>query len=219
MTNRQNISSAKTRNQPGSLAFIDDAGDPGFKFSDGSTRYFVIASVIFESQTQAATVSDAIRQYKVNKNWSKKFELKFNKLRKDFVMEVLEAVIPHDFRIRAIVVDKTKVINHQMRSKPDAFFNYVVKEVLARNNSLINAKVRLDGEAGKEYKRRTVAYFRKKINKVSYKIADFDYEDSKGNNLIQLADLIAGSIYRSKQTDLTDYSHYLEALKPHIDEI
>ncbi len=30
------------------LVFIDDSGDPGFKFEKGSSKYFVIALVIFK---------------------------------------------------------------------------------------------------------------------------------------------------------------------------
>jgi hypothetical protein len=31
------------------LCFLDDAGDPGFKFDRGSTRYFVIGCVITDA--------------------------------------------------------------------------------------------------------------------------------------------------------------------------
>ncbi|MDR1088429.1 MAG: DUF3800 domain-containing protein [Coriobacteriales bacterium] len=64
-----------------------------------------------------------------------------------------------------------------------------------------------------------MAYFRKKVNRDSYKIAKFDYADSKENNLIQLADLVVGSIYRSKQTQLKDCKRYLDILSCRLDEL
>jgi formyltetrahydrofolate synthetase len=219
MKNRTSEHNPKAGSHSGNLAFLDDAGDPGFKFGAGSSRYFAVASVVFADSSQAAAVSNAIRQFKINKGWSKKYELKFHDLRKDHVAEILKAVCSLDFRIRGIVVDKTLVTNHQMRTRPEAFYNYIVKEVLARDSQLTNAKVWLDGKAGKEYKQRTIAYFRKKVNRESYKIADFDYADSKENNLIQLADLVVGSIYRSKQINLKDYKRYLDILTCRLDEL
>jgi hypothetical protein len=213
------ISKPTTNVKPDKLALIDDAGDPGFKFERGSVRFFVIACIVFDDLSQAEAVAEVLRQFKTDRSWSIDYELKFNKLRKDIVKEVLEAVCPFEFRIRAIVVDKLRVVNHEMRSKPGAFYNYVVKEVLARDDALENTKVRLDGKAGKKYKRQTIAYFRKAVNKRDYKIADFDYADSKKTDLVQLADLVAGSIYRSMQTDMTDHADYLKILKPRVDEI
>jgi hypothetical protein len=201
------------------LAVIDDAGDPGFKFERGSSQFFVIACIVFDNLAEAEMVANALRCFKAERNWSIAYELKFNTLRKDMIKELLSAVLSYNFRIRSIVVDKPTVKNHEMRSKPGAFYNYVVKEVLARDDTLYNAKVRLDGKAGRKYKRQAVAYFRKAVNKQDYKIADFDFADSKKTDLIQLADLVVGSIYRSKQTSLTDCDDYLAILRPKVDEV
>jgi hypothetical protein len=219
MKNPNETSKQTTSVKPDKLALIDDAGDPGFKFERGSVRFFVIACVVFDDLSQAEATAETLRRFKTNRSWSIDYEFKFNKLRKDIVREVLRTVCSFEFRIRAIVVDKSAVINHEMRSKPGAFYNYVVKEVLARDDALENARVRLDGKAGKKYKRQTIAYFRKAVNRQNYKIADFDYADSKKTDLVQLADLVAGSIYRSMQTDMTDHTDYLEILRPRIDEI
>jgi hypothetical protein len=193
------------QNKFGSLAFIDDAGDPGFKFADGSSRHFVIACVVFEDFKQAEAVSGTMRQFRTDRSWNQRYELKFHNLRKDLVREILKEVCRFDFRIRAIAVDKPTVMNHEMRTKPDNFYNYIIKEVLARDEALMNAKIRLDGEQGREYKRQAIAYFRKEVNRGGRKIADFDYADSRGNNLIQLADLVAGSIYRPFLNPLTAF--------------
>lgn len=39
------------------IIFIDDSGDPGFKFNRGSSRYFVIACIIFNSKISAEYTS------------------------------------------------------------------------------------------------------------------------------------------------------------------
>ena len=55
----------------------------------------------------------------------------------------------------------------------------------------------------------------------SSKISKVKFVDSKTDNLIQLADLVAGSILRSTQPDKTDSGDYLDILKKHnkIDDI
>ena len=35
------------------LVFIDKSGDPGFKIEQGSSRYFVVALVLFEDNAEA----------------------------------------------------------------------------------------------------------------------------------------------------------------------
>lgn len=42
------------------LIFMDEAGDTGFNFQGGSSRYFVVTIVIFDDPTQAGRVDDAI---------------------------------------------------------------------------------------------------------------------------------------------------------------
>jgi hypothetical protein len=201
------------------LVFIDDAGDPGFKFSRASSRYFVIACVIFDENTHAEATAERIRQFRAEKGWNKYHELKFYTMRKDVIKEVLAILTTCQFRIRAIVVDKYAVESHELKSKPNSFYNFIIKEVLARDNSLESAKVRIDGRAGKDYRRQAVAYFRRAVNQNSRKIADLKFAESHLNDLIQVADLVAGSIYRSRLEHKTDQLDYINILKPRIDEV
>lgn len=90
---------------------------------------------------------------------------------------------------------------------------------MARDESLTAASVKLDGEAGRQYKQQAVAYFRREVNQDGQKIAKFAFVDSSKNDLIQLADLVAGAIYRSRLAEKTDREEYITILKPRIEEI
>ena len=46
------------------LIFIDDSGDPGFKFDRGSSGYFIIAMVVFDDESEAERVAAAIKKLK-----------------------------------------------------------------------------------------------------------------------------------------------------------
>jgi hypothetical protein len=201
------------------LVFIDDAGDPGFKFARASSRFFVIACVIFDKNSDAEAASERIRQFRADRGWNEYHELKFHTMRNDVIKEFLLAISSCKFGIRAIVVDKQLIQSHQLRSRQSSFYNYVIKEALARNESLRAASVKLDGKAGRQYKQQAEAYFRREVNDGTRKIAKFAFVDSSRNDLIQLADLVAGSIYRSRQEGKTDRDDYVSILRPRIEEV
>ncbi len=201
------------------LIFIDDSGDPGFKLNKGSSKFFVIACVIFEDNLVAEEVALMMKKYRRELGWQDYREFKFNKTRKDYVKEVLRRVSKYSFTVRAILVDKEKIYSNELRNKQDSFYNYVIKEVLSKIPNLNQTKVYLDGHSGRQYKKMALSYFKKQINVDSKRISKFQFVDSKTNNLIQLADLVAGSIYRSCQLDKTDRDDYLKIIEAKIDNI
>lgn len=201
------------------LVFVDDAGDPGFKLDRGSSNFFVIACVIFDKSIVAEEVSQIMKKHRLDARLSSANEYKFSKTKKSIIKDLLNKVKDCDFRIRAICVDKSLVRSHELRNKPNSFYNYVIKEVLSNTPDLEAASVRLDGHADREYRRTAVAYFRKQVNLHEHKISDFKFYDSQKNELIQLADLVAGSILRTTQTDRTDCNDYYEIIKERVEDL
>lgn len=201
------------------LVFIDDSGDPGFKLNAGSSSHFVIACVIFDDNLDAEEVSLIIKKYRRELGWPDHREFKFNKTNKDIVAELLQRVANSNFRIRAICMDKSIIHSPALRNKQESFYNYTIKEVLSKTNDLNEADVRLDGHAGREYKRSATAYLKREINSSSTKISRVKFVDSHKDSLIQLADLAAGSIMRSFQTNKSDSHRYREILKKRIEDV
>jgi len=198
---------------------IDEAGDPGFKFARASSRFFVVACVIFDDDADAKAAVERIRLFRTERGWSQHHELKFHTMRRDLVKEFLRVMVEFKFRVRAVVVDKQRVQSHQLRTKPAAFYNFIVKEMLTRDESLSAAQVKLDGEAGRSHKRHMVSYFRREVNRGSRRIAEFGLADSSRDDLIQLADVVAGSIYRSRLSGKTDRAEFIAILRRRIEDI
>lgn len=194
------------------LVFIDDSGDPGFKGATSS--HFVIACAIFMDDLVAEEVALTMRKYRRSIGWSDDREFKFVKMKKDYVKELLRQVSKFDFEISAVIVDKSKIRETSRRN----FYNSVIKELLVRT-PLKNASVRIDGHSGTNYLKAATTYFRKNVNIKARKIVDVRYADSRENMLIQLADLIAGSIFRSTQAKKTDHQDYLKIIKKRITTI
>ena len=197
------------------LVFIDDSGNPGFKLGRGSSQFFIIACVVFEDNLDAEETALLMKRYRRDLRWPDEREFKFNKTRK----ELLGRMSGCNFKIRAIVIDKSKIYSHELKNKQDSFYNYAIKEVLSKSSLLKDADIRLDGHSGREYKKSAITYLRREVNKRSKKIAKVRFVDSRTNNLIQLADLVAGSIHRKYQTDKTDHKDYLEIVNKRIDDM
>jgi hypothetical protein len=201
------------------LIFIDDAGDPGFNFSKGSSRYFVISCVAFDSASAAEATAKTMRLYKSEVGFSPQSEFKFNKTRKSVIMELLHRISKLDFRVQAIVIDKPRISDRKIHTSYNALYSYAIAQALSRFPHLQNASIRLDEHAGKEYQRSAKTFLKRTLNESETRISDIRFIDSRRNTLIQLADLTAGSIYRSKQADKTDHSIYIELLKKRITDI
>ena len=197
------------------LVFIDDSGDPGFK--EVSSSNFVMAAALFIDPEVAVSLSERISNYRRSLGWRDDYEFKFAKIRKDIIIELLKIVSNYDFQIYAVYVDKSSF--HQAASIIDKekLYNWALKELLSMM-PIGEAKIEIDGRSSKQNMRRTATYLRREINRDGAKKLKIKFEDSVNDNLIQLADLIAGSINRS-MTDKTDAKIYISIIKGKISSI
>lgn len=113
-------------------------------------------------------------------------------------------------------LDKTKYLGLLQIVNPGELYNWTIKELLELI-PLNEAKVNLDGRFSKEYRLRVAAYLRHSLNGPNqYKIKEVKSRDSKDDNLIQLADIIAGAINRSLQGNKTDSREYIDIINDKI---
>lgn len=193
------------------LIYIDDSGDAGIKTH--SSSHLVMSAVVFNDDLIAEEVALELRKFKRRLGWSDDHEYKFNKTKKDYVKQVLRLASGYDFAIYAVVVDKA-----QFKTAPKNPYNDSISELL-RQIPLKNASIKIDGHTGTNYTKRAISQVRKNANVKIGQISDIRFGDSKENVLLQLADLVASSIYRSTQTGKADHQDYIAILKKHITEI
>jgi len=89
------------------LIFVDESGDTGLKIEKGSSRYFIIALVLFEENEEAEACDERIKLLRRELHLPEYFEFKFSKLRKEQRIKFFEAVLPYSFFYFGIVIDKT----------------------------------------------------------------------------------------------------------------
>lgn len=180
------------------LVLIDESGDAGFKLARGSTQHFIVAMVIFDDFKEAERASDIIEAARTKLRI--RTEFKFNKCSGQVKDGFFAVVAPCKFTVRAIVVDKAKIYSDNLREHKEMFYNFFVKSLLQHDhNALIGARVKIDGSGDREFKRELAAYLKREST--GGKIVSVKFVESHRDNLIQLADMVAGAIARSYRVD------------------
>ncbi len=199
--------------------FIDDSGDPGFKISKGSTSHFVIAMVIFDDELEIEKTAVAIKELKRKLKFSDYEEFKFFKTYSGAKIKFFKTINPFKFKIRCIVVDKSKIRSDELKMNKNSFYSYFIKEALRHNGgSILNAKIRIDGHGDRVFRKSFLSYLRRELNsKDKCVIKNCKLIDSKNNVLIQMADMIAGSINRFYNISKKDRQTYRAIIAKHIE--
>ena len=96
----------------------------------------------------------------------------------------------------------------------------MIKEVLSKSDgSIMDASIRLDGHEDRAYKQAASTYFRQQVRGKSKIIRKMTFVNSRNDNLIQLADMIAGAIFRSTHSTKADSQVYLKIINKRIEDI
>ena len=198
------------------LVFVDDSGDPGFKKASSSN--FVMAAALFVDSEVAVSLSKRISDYRKTLGWRDDYEFKFTKIRKDIIIKLLEIVSDYNFQIYAVYVDKPSFYQTISIIDKEKLYNWTIKELLV-SMPLRDAKIEIDGRSSKQNMHKMATYIRREINSSGDKKLKIKFENSVNDNLIQLADLIAGSINRSMCRDKTDSKIYIDIIKDKISQI
>lgn len=202
------------------LVFIDDSGDPGFKLEKGSTRFFVIATIIFKDELEAEKTAVAIKELRRSLRLPDDLEFKFNKSSRKTREEFLNTINRFDFKVRSLVIDKSLIRSQELKENKNSFYSYAIKLVLKHSGGcILDAKIKIDGSGDRSFRRTLLSYLRKHLNFKQKKIMkNCKLVNSRGNVLIQMADMIAGSVRRSYDSSKEDYKAYKTIIKKHIDD-
>jgi hypothetical protein len=203
------------------IIFIDESGDAGFKVQKGSTPVFIIAMIIFDDELDAEETALRIKKYRRSIGKKSNYEFKFSKSNKEYRLNFLNLIKKCKFRVRAIVFKKEVIYSDNLRTDTNKFYNYAVKLVLQHNNETIkNVKIRIDGLGERKFRQNLTTYLRQELNHSEKQVLkNLRFRDSNKDVLIQLADMIAGSIKRSYDTDKTDHKDYLRTISKRIEDI
>ena len=195
------------------LVFIDDAGDPGFKIGRGSSNFFVISAVFFDDNLDAEETAHRIKRLRRALDWHDLHEFKFRKTSAVIRQKFFETVRFLDFRAVVAIIDKNFVMDMDLRNNPSRFYHAVILQAIKAGGSLQKSHVYIDGEKGNDYRRKVKNHFRQSLPMNT--IQNLTFKDSKVDNLIQLADMIAGAALHSTE-ERDDAKVYIKLIKERI---
>jgi len=177
------------------FVYLDESGDSGFKFRQGSTRYFVVTLLLVDDPIPIQAAIDDLRR---SLGFGPSDEFKFNHSAEDVRLAFLRRLNRQHFSARALVVDKTRMMRPHMR-KRDTFYNYLVQMILRHDGGTIQDATLVLDESVKSKRRQDqlAAYLRHALNTSpsAPRVRQILHHASHTDNLLQAADMVSGAVY------------------------
>jgi len=198
------------------FVIIDDSGDPGVGGS--STSHFIIAAVIIVGESEKRKLIAAVDQYRKKLGWKETHEFKFNTTKKEIIEELILLISKYKFSAYAMVLDKKKIPVTPDIIDNNSLYYYIMKELLLRID-MKSPHITIDGIGGKRYMQRVKAYLRQNLKLNGISKCEIKFADSRKDSLIQITDIVAGSIARSYRNDRAKAEKFLNMLGKKIEQI
>jgi hypothetical protein len=201
--------------------FIDESGDPGFRIEEGSSRFFIVALIIFEDDSEVDRARTALVNLK--KEWKKKetFEFKFSKMSIKERQNVLKAAMQAKFKIRAVIFDKVRMNTLQIEHFKKNYYQYAIRSLLEHHDCTIQgSEIKIDSFGESYYRDNLKKYFNKHLcSSPDETNKHLVFQDSKFDVLIQLADVVAGSLRKSFDKSTDDSQLYRDVFSDYEEDI
>jgi len=195
--------------------YLDESGDTGFKFHRGSSRYFVVALLMVDDPLP---LHEAIRDLRARLTWPETREFKFVHTHPEARVTFFRAIRRYPFLIHALVVDKSRLHEPELRKK-EAFYGKLVTLALQESmDDIADALLIMDESfKGKGSKMNLTTHLRQTINVANNEtprtIKDVRYHQSHRDNLLQIIDMVAGAVARAYEGG---DDQYLRLLRPRL---
>lgn len=176
------------------------------KLGSGSTDHFTVSMVAFEDHEEAMRADYCIGEFRKELSSSPNFEFHFSKMKPKYRIAFLKAVSGFEFFYFTVTINKSRLKGEGF-NYPDSFYKYTCGMVFENAKPYLNdAVVVIDGSGGREFKDQLQTYLRRRMNAPGdgpRLIKKVKIQDSKKNNLLQLADMVCGAVARNHSGDST----------------
>lgn len=183
--------------EPGKSAFLDESGGFGFEFdNEGVTQYYVVCAVIVNNEKVLSIENkiDRIRSIYFGSTEMKSSNIgSDHKRRAKILMELLLL----DLQIVFLIADKKQFIeNSPLTLYKDSFIKFLHQKLYNSMYSNFPKLKIFEDEFGKtEFQQGYKSYIiNNRPENNLFNEYEFDYVDSKSSNIVQVADILAGSV-------------------------
>ena len=202
------------------LAFVDESGDTGRKILNRSSRYFVVAVVLFRENEDAHACDAAIKRLRRSLNLPERYEFHYAQNHRRIKEAFLRTVSSHRFDYYTFAIDKGTTNAARLRTAfSEGMYKFAARRVfeIAKPRLTQNISVIIDEIGGNRFRNELVTHLRNHITDDvgNTLIGDVKIHRSSGNELIQLADYVAGITNRSLRGSQQEIEYRERYLLPH----
>ena len=193
------------------LVFLDESGDAGMKLDEGSSEFFVVTAVMFEDHDEANECDERITLIRADLGLPEHYEFHFSHCSKAVRREFLERAATFEFFYLAVVINKRRLSGHAFRVK-ESLIKYASRLVFENAKpQLRDAIVVIDSSGSKDFRNQLASYLKEQMedNGGCRLIRKVKTSRSDGNNLLQLADMVSGAIWRSYRHRDPSFCHLI----------
>jgi len=187
----------------------DESGDTPTKKTarnlsrPGATSHYVVSFVTTRNLDALALV---IENYRARLGPKARKEFHFSDMKERERKELLQEALKAQFGVCALVVEKGRILNPPYA--PEDFYRHWVAETFdVHRETIIDANIVLDRTAkDKAFERKIETYLLQRLNNDLERpvINEVGFDESHRNDLLQLADVVAGSIRRAYENEYKD---------------
>ena len=183
------------------LAFVDESGDTGIRRIGGTSRFFVVAVVIFQDNDAAQNCDDAIERLRRELDLPANYEFHYKENPAKIKVAFLRCISSHSFDYYVFAVDKALWRNSSSEfTNPEDLYKFSIGMALDSAKPVLdNARVVIDRRGDKRSRNELATYIRQRLREAGgrFPVRKVKVQRSDGNNLLQLADYVVGVANRS----------------------
>lgn len=182
--------------------YIDESGDTGIKFSEGSSRFFIVSLLIINNEDVSKT-EGIINKIKDTLNMKQK-ELKFSQTPFNKKFSFFKKIKKVDFIAHVFIYNKIVQQN----------FSWYISQSLKylKFDDIKNIKITIDGLDKNKLTGDNIKTIGNIYKGIRVKII---FEDSKKNILLQFSDMLAGLVNSTNKNKM-DYKVLLKMIENKI---
>jgi hypothetical protein len=207
------------------LVFVDESGDAGMKLGAGSSNLFLLTAVLFQDRDEAQRCDEYFPEIRAALRLPKSYEFHFHHESKKMRCRFFERVVRFGFYYFGVVVEKSR-LNIPIRNPAFQFKEGVIKYTAgilfeAAKPYLKEATLVIDASGSREWGNQLARYLPRRLRDEHGKrfIKKVRTARSNGDNLVQLADMVSGALWKAYAHDDGSYRELISSREARVEVV